>query len=249
MMRSVDLNCDMGEGYANDRVLMDYVSSVNVACGFHAGDADTMRATVDAALEKSVAVGAHPSFPDREHFGRRDLTLSPGEVYSIVAEQINIFRAVCETAGTHMGHVKPHGALYNLAARDHETAEAIAKAVYDIDPRLILYGLSGSNSISAGDRVGLRTASEVFADRTYQADGSLTPRKELNALITHTAAAAAQALAMVRDGIVVSVSGEGVAVRADTICIHGDGPQAVQFAAAISSELKMNNIRIEKPYV
>lgn len=249
MMRSVDLNCDMGEGYTNDRVLMDYVSSANVACGFHAGDADTMRATVDAALEKSVAVGAHPSFPDREDFGRRDLTVSPGDVYSIVAEQINIFRAVCQAAGAEMRHVKPHGALYNLAARDDETAEAIAKAVYDIDPRLILYGLSGSNSISAADRIGLRTASEVFADRTYQADGSLTSRKEMNALITQTGAAAAQALAMVRDGVVVSVSGEGVAVRADTICIHGDGPQAVQFAAAISSELKMNNITIEKPYV
>src|SRR5688500_3461846 len=182
-MLTVDLNCDLGEGCENDAELMRYISSANVACGFHAGDEATMRKTVELAIENNVAVGAHPGYRDKENFGRQPMPISGREVFDIVVEQIELLNEICVSLGTSLHHVKPHGALYNQAARDQELAAAIAEAVIRADKNLILYGLSGSYLISEAASAGLRTASEVFADRTYQSDGSLTPRTEPNALI------------------------------------------------------------------
>ena len=244
-MLSVDLNCDMGEGYPNDAALMDYVSSVNIACGFHAGDDATMRTTVKAAIEKGVAIGAHPSYPDRENFGRTAMSLAPDEIREIVTEQIQILQAVCDADGGKLSHVKPHGALYNHSAKDPAIAAAIAQAVRDHDPKLILFGLSGSVSIGEAQTIGLQTASEAFADRTYRSDGSLTPRSEANALIIDTVVAAEQAFRMISNGCVIAAGGELVAIDADTICIHGDGEHALDFAAAIHKKLTENGIRIK----
>lgn len=244
-MLSVDLNCDMGEGYPNDAALMEYVSSVNIACGYHAGDDATMHATVRAAIEEGVSIGVHPSFPDRDNFGRTAMSLPPEQIREVVAEQIRIMQAVCDVEGTKLSHVKPHGALYNLSAKDPAVAAAIAKGIFDHDPILILYGLSGSVSIDEAKRLGLKTASEAFADRTYRDDGSLTPRTEPNSLILDTNVAAEQALRMITGGHVIAASGELVAINADTICIHGDGEHALEFAAAIHKKLTENGIRIE----
>ena len=244
-MLSVDLNCDMGEGYPNDAALMDYVSSVNIACGFHAGDDATMRTTVKAAIEKGAAIGAHPSYPDRENFGRTAMSLAPDEIREIVTEQIQILQAVCDADGGKLTHVKPHGALYNHSAKDPAIAAAIAQAVRDHDPKLILFGLSGCVSIGEAQKIGLQTAAEAFADRTYRSDGSLTPRSEANALIIDTVVAAEQAFRMISNGCVIAAGGELVAIEADTICIHGDGEHALEFAAAINKKLTENGIRIK----
>ncbi len=246
----IDLNCDMGESFGawqmgRDADLMDYISSVNIACGFHAGDASVMRKTVELALKKNVAVGGHPGFPDLQGFGRRNMSLSPSEVYDIVLYQVSAIKGVCETLGGKLHHVKPHGALYNQAAKDKNLAEAIAKAVQDLDAELILYGLSGSYLISEAEKIGLKTASEVFADRTYQTDGSLTPRTEPNALIFETEKAIFQVLEMVKEQTVTAVSGEKVPLKAETICIHGDGENAVEFARDINHLLKKNGISIK----
>jgi UPF0271 protein len=243
-MHSVDLNCDMGEGCPNDAALMDLVSSANIACGFHAGDAETMRQTVLTAIKKGVAIGAHPSFPDRENFGRTPMSLPIDEVYKIVKEQVTALKDICDDAGGKLGHVKPHGALYNQAARDPELAAVIAKAVRDIDPKLVLFGLSGSFSITEGEKAGIRTASETFADRTYRSDGNLTPRTEPNALISDIRTAAAQALQMVDKGSVIAADGVVTRVKADSICIHGDGEYALAIAGAIRELLLNNDINI-----
>ncbi len=243
-MISVDLNCDLGEGYGSDAALMDYVSSVNIACGFHAGDAATMRKTVEMALEKGVAIGAHPSFPDRDNFGRSRMTLPLSEVYDIVSRQINDLRQICETAGGELCHVKPHGALYNQSAVDADLARTIATAVYSLDKNLIVFGLSGSLSIIEARQCGLRTASEVFADRTYRFDGTLTPRSEPNALIHGAKAAAVQVLRMVKTCSVISTDGITVPTVADTICIHGDGENALEFARTIKRVLLENGVQI-----
>ena len=235
----------MGEGYPHDQALMDYVSSVNIACGYHAGDDATMRATVQNAIKKGIAIGAHPSYAGRENFGRTSMSLSSDEIREIVTDQILKLRTICLEEGGKLTHVKPHGALYNQSAKDIEIAVTFARAVKSIDPSLVLFGLSGSVSITEAKKIGLRTASEAFADRTYQADGSLTPRSERNALIDSTHVAAAQALQMVRDGSIQSTSGASIAIESDTICIHGDGEHAFEFAAAIHKKLTENGIRIE----
>jgi UPF0271 protein len=232
-MLTVDLNCDMGEGCGNDAELMKYISSANIACGFHAGDRATMSETVELALAHDVAIGAHPGYRDLENFGRTAMSLPLHEVFAIVAEQIEALRQVCGTHGAVLHHVKPHGALYNQAARDHELAAAIAKAVASVDRDLILYGLSGSALISEAESAGLKTASEVFADRTYQRDGNLTPRTQPDALITAGEKAVAQALQMIRSQTVTATTGETLSIKADTLCIHGDGEHAVEFAAAL----------------
>jgi len=242
---SVDLNCDMGEGCGNDAALMDYVSSVNIACGFHAGDVDTMRRTVETALEKGLAIGAHPGYRDRENFGRTSMNLPLNEVYDIVTEQINILRQICSNEGAALHHVKPHGALYNQAVRDAGLARTIAESVRDVDSNLVYFGLSGSVMIDEGEKGGLRTASEVFADRTYQNDGSLTPRSEPNALISGTNKAMRQVLDMLKYGCVRSTGGIMVAIKADTVCIHGDGPHPLEFARAIYANLIDNDIAIK----
>lgn len=249
MSRKIDLNCDMGESFGawrmgNDAELMDYVSSINIACGFHAGDATVIRKTIQTAIEKGVSVGAHPSFPDLQGFGRRGMNLSPDEVFDIVLYQVAAVKGICESFGVKLHHVKPHGALYNQAAKDENLARAIAKSVKSLDDGLILYGLAGSRLISESEKIGLNTASEVFADRTYRADGSLTPRSEKNALIDDTESAVSQVLQMINEQTVTATGGEKIPIKADTICIHGDGEHALEFAKTVRQRLLKNGIEV-----
>jgi 5-oxoprolinase (ATP-hydrolysing) subunit A len=246
-MLSVDLNCDMGESFGpwrmgNDAELMKYVSSVNIACGFHAGDPSTMRKTVQLAIQNGIAIGAHPGYPDLQGFGRRNMAMSPAEIYDILLYQISALKGICEAQGARLNHVKPHGALYNQAAKDRAMSRAIADAVVSIDPSLVLYGLSGSHLIAEAEAAGLKTASEAFADRTYQKDGTLMPRTLPNAVIADTKTAAAQALQMVTAGSVKAVDETIISIKADTICIHGDGENALEFAGSISSVFARNGI-------
>jgi 5-oxoprolinase (ATP-hydrolysing) subunit A len=236
-MRQIDLNCDMGEGCGNDAELMRFISSANIACGFHAGDEVTMRATAELALEHGVAIGAHPGYRDRDNFGRTPMLLPADEVREIVLEQIVAMKEICDSLGANLHHVKPHGALYNQAAKDPQLSAAIAEAVASVDADLVLYGLSGSELITQAKAAGLKTASEVFADRTYTAAGHLTPRSESNALITSNDDAVGQAIRMIEDGNVIATTGECVPIRAETICLHGDGHHAVNFARAIRAAL------------
>ena len=239
MQRTIDLNCDLGEGAGHDAELMPLITSANIACGAHAGDEATMHATVALAQRHGVAIGAHPSFDDREHFGRREITLTPREIHDLVRGQIEALRAMGP-----VWHVKPHGALYNLAARDDAVAEAVARAVHETDPALKLVTLPGSALERAGRARKLSTMAEVFADRTYQRDGSLTPRSRPDALIQDEAAAVAQVLRMVREGVVRATDGTDVAIRADTVCVHGDGPHAVEFARRLNAELRQAGITL-----
>lgn len=223
---TVDLNCDLGEGSAHDAELMSLITSANIACGGHAGDPATMRATIELARQRGVAAGAHPGFEDKENFGRRELAMAPGEVRALVERQVAALRAIGPLA-----HVKPHGALYNLAARDATIAGEVAEAVVAIDAGLVLFALRGSELVRAGRARGLRVAEEVFADRTYRSDGSLTPRSEPGALITDETQSVAQALRLAREG-------------ADTICLHGDGAHAVAFARRLNAELRAAGIAL-----
>lgn len=246
---TIDINCDMGESFGpwpmgNDAALMQHITSANIACGFHAGDPVIMRKTARLAVEHGVAIGAHPGYPDLQGFGRRNMQLSADEVYAMVLYQIGALRAIAEAAGGRLRHVKPHGALYNAAAKDRPLADAIAGAVHAAGSNLMLYGLSGSALIEAGRAAGLRTCSEVFADRTYQNDGSLTPRTQPGALIENTEKAAEQALEMVRNQRVKSLGGQWVPLQADTICIHGDGPHAVEFARALYGAFEREGIKV-----
>jgi UPF0271 protein len=238
-VKSIDLNCDLGEGAGHDAELMPLITSANIACGAHAGDEATMQAAVALAQKHGVAIGAHPGFADREHFGRRELPLTPDEVRKLVAWQIDALRALGP-----VWHVKPHGALYNMAARDAALAAAVASAVHAADPALVLFGLAGSELLRAGRALGLRVAGEVFADRTYQRDGSLTPRLRPDALIGDEAAAVAQVLRMVREGVVRATDGTEVPVAADTVCVHGDGPHAVAFARRLNVELRRAGVAV-----
>jgi len=240
----------MGEAFGvwpmgNDDALMKLISSANIACGFHAGDATIMRKTAQMAIEHNVAIGAHPAFPDLQGFGRRNMQLSPQEIYDICIYQIGAMFGTVKALGGKLHHVKPHGALYNMAAKDAAFAKAIAEAAKSIDPDLIFYGLSGSYLISEAEKIGLRTASEVFADRTYQNDGSLTPRTQSNALIESTQEAVNQVIMMIEKQCVISTGGKEVPLKADTVCIHGDGNHALQFAEELKNTLISRNIFIE----
>jgi UPF0271 protein len=241
----IDLNCDMGEGCGHDAELLDLVSSANIACGYHAGDAETMRITSEMAVEKNVAIGAHPGYKDRENFGRTEMSLSPKAVFHLVTEQLVLMNDAANAAGARLNHVKPHGALYNQAARDKELAAAIAEAVAAFDKDLVLFGLSGTVCIGEAERHGLLAASEVFADRTYRSDGSLTPRTEANALVQNDDDAVLQALQMVRESSVRATDGDIIPVRAETICLHGDGTHAVAFARAIRTSLEKKGVTIQ----
>ncbi len=243
-MIAVDLNADLGEECGSDAALLKLVSSANIACGFHAGDAETMLACVREALKNGVAIGAHPSFPDRENFGRTAMTLPPETVYAQMLYQIGALAAIVRAEGGQLRHVKPHGMLYNQAAKDRDLADAIARAVSTVDPDLILVGLAGSELIRAGTRYGLITREEVFADRGYQADGSLVPRTQAGALIADEDQALAQTLEMIQRGRVKSITGEWAAVHAQTVCIHGDGEHALAFARRLRREFEENNIKI-----
>lgn len=238
-MITVDLNCDLGEGAGHDAELMPLVTSANIACGGHAGDPEAMRATVALAQRHGVAIGAHPGFADCEHFGRRELALSAAEIQALVRSQVEALRALAPVR-----HVKPHGALYNLAARDRGVAEAVAGAVRSVDAGLILFALAGSELVRAGRAHGLRVAEEVFADRTYRADGALTPRSQSGALIEEEAQAVAQVRRMVREGLVRATDGSDVRIAADTVCLHGDGAHAVAFARRLNEALSRDGISI-----
>ena len=244
-MISIDLHCDVGEGMNNDAQLMPYTSSANIACGFHAGDEDTMKKTVELALFHHVAIGAHPGFADKKFFGRRALTLSSNEVYDLITAQINALKKITGLYHAILHHIKPHGALYNMAAKDAAWAHAIAQAVRDADERLILYGLSGSYLISEAKAIGLLTASEVFADRTYQDDGNLTPRSQPDALIEEEEKCIRQVLQMITRQSVTSINNLVVPIVAQTVCIHGDGKHAVVFAQTIFESLKQHRIDIQ----
>ena len=253
-MKTIDLNCDMGEAFGNysmpnDDKLMDYISSANIACGFHAGDPGVMQQTVALALKKGVAIGAHPGLPDLQGFGRREMKISPQEAYQFTLYQIGALNGFVKAAGAKLNHVKAHGALYNMAAKDEALAKAIVQAVYDFDPKLILYALSGSKMISEAQHKGIITASEVFADRSYQDDGTLTPRSLANAVITNEEEALEQVSAFALKQQVRSISGEMVAVRAETICVHGDGLHAVAFAKRITERLTLAGIAIKAPLI
>ncbi len=230
----------MGEGMGNEKELMPFITSANIACGYHAGDAATIKEVIHLCLLHNVNIGAHPSFFDRENFGRTNMQLSPQEIYTIVTDQLTIISKTALECGTKLHHVKPHGALYNMAAKDIIIAGAIANAVKDYDERLIYFGLSGSVMIEAAAKIGLQTAHEVFADRTYQADGTLTPRTQPNALIKDKAAMLRHVTQMVKENKVTVITGEEIFLKADTICIHGDGEHAVEFAKAIKNELFNN---------
>lgn len=240
----VDLNADLGEGAPDDAELLALVSSANIACGWHAGDARLMHATVGAALERGVAIGAHPSYPDRENFGRSEMQLAPADVRADLIYQIGALDALVRAAGGRLHHVKPHGALYNQAARDPALADAIAGAVLDVNPSLAVYGLAGGELLRAAERAGLRAVAEVFADRGYRADGSLVPRSQPGALIEDEEASLAQTLALVRDHQVRAVDGSTVSVNAQTVCLHGDGAHALAFARRIRDRLTAEGIAI-----
>lgn len=249
-MHRVDLNCDMGESFGaykmgRDEEILPLVTSANIACGYHAGDPATMRRTVQAALRQGVAVGAHPGLPDLAGFGRRNMDISPQEAYDLTVYQIGALQGFLQAQGGRMQHVKPHGALYNMAAVDRALAEAVAEAVYKVDPQLFLFGLAGSELVKAGERLGLRTAHEVFADRTYQADGTLTPRRDARALIEDAEEAARQVIRMVKEGKVQSLQGTDVPVQAHTVCLHGDGPHALDFAKRIRELLQEAGVQVQ----
>lgn len=248
-MYKVDLNCDLGESFgryqlAEQKEILKYVTSANIACGFHAGDPSVMRETVKLAIENGVSVGAHPGLPDLNGFGRREMKISPQEAYDMVVYQIGALQGFLSTFNVTMQHVKPHGALYNMAAKNRELAEAIAQAVYDISPSLVLFGLAGSELTKAGEKIGLHTAHEVFADRTYQSDGSLTSRSQSDALITDEEQSVSQVVKMVTEGRVTSQQNTEVSLQADTICIHGDGEHALAFAKYIKETLEQNDINV-----
>jgi UPF0271 protein len=246
-MSRIDLNADLGEGMANDEAIMDFISSVNIACGGHAGDEDSMKTTVELAMAKGISLGAHPSFPDRENFGRKNLFLKPEAIEEIVSEQILALQSIIKTAGGTMTHVKPHGALYNMASASQELAIVFVKAVLNIDPDLKLFGLSGSCLMTAGAQMNMSTVSEVFADRTYQDDGSLTPRDQPQAVIEDWQTSIAQSVQMITDQTVNSVNGLKIPLIAQTICIHGDKPHALLFARELHAALLRLGVTIASP--
>lgn len=246
----VDLNCDLGESFGayhlgNDEEILQFVTSANIACGFHAGDPKTMKKTVKLALQNEVAIGAHPGLPDLLGFGRRNMNITPQEAYEMVMYQIGALYGFVKAEGGKMQHVKPHGALYNMAAVNPELSKAIAEAIYDLNPELILFGLSGSELIKQAAAIGLRTANEVFADRTYQEDGTLTPRSSKGALIIEDEKAIAQAVRMVTEKKVHTLQEKEIIIKADTICIHGDGSNALSFAESIHKALQKAEITIK----
>lgn len=251
-MMQIDFNSDLGESFGlysvgTDTEVLPYITSANIACGFHAGDAATMRKTVARANALGVAVGAHPGLPDLQGFGRREMKVSADEAYEFVVYQIGALQGFTQAAGIALSHVKPHGALYNMAAVDDALATAICQAVRDVDASLMLFGLAGSALTRAGESLGLRVAHEVFADRSYQADGTLTRRGDPGAMIDDPAIATRQILTMLQEGRVRSQQGTWVPVCADTVCIHGDQPGAPQFARAIHQALMEEGVLLKAP--
>ncbi len=251
-MTRIDLNCDMGESFGAwkmgaDAEIMPFISSANIACGFHAGDPATIRNTVRLALDHGVAVGAHPSLPDLQGFGRRAMHISPQDMYDLVLYQAGAVEAFARAAGARLHHVKCHGALYNMAATDQALSEAMARAVKDLGAEVILYALSNSRMMQVARERGLRVAGEVFADRGYLDAGTLAPRGASGGMIEDAAKAVAQALAMIEHGQVTSLAGKRVPVAADTLCLHGDQPGAVAFAKALREAFSGRGIAVGSP--
>lgn len=244
----VDLNADLGEqSGGSDEALLALVSSANIACGWHAGSALMMQQCVAWAVAQGVAIGAHPSFPDRDNFGRTEMQLPANEIYAGVQYQIGALAAIASAHGTQLAHVKPHGALYNMAARDAALADTIVAAIRDVDPGLALFGLAGSELIAAADRAGLHAVEEVFADRGYMPDGSLVKRGTPGALIEDEEQALAQTMHMIREHKVRAIDGNWAKVKADTVCLHGDGAHALAFAHRIHDALMQEGIAIRAP--
>jgi UPF0271 protein len=250
-MFTIDLNCDMGESFgiysvgADESKLMDHITSANIACGFHAGDPDCIKRTVQLAIDKGISIGAHPGLPDLVGFGRRNMHITAQEAYNMVLYQIGALSAFVQAAGSKLNHVKPHGALYNMASKDAILARSIAQAVFDFDPTLILFGAFNSELIKAGENINLKTVNEVFADRTYQTDGFLTPRTEPNCFVTDETQAFNQVFEMITNSHVRTTSGEYVVIKADTVCVHGDGPHALTFVKTLKQKLTEHHITIQ----
>ncbi len=247
---TIDLNCDMGESFGNYTCGMDgdvvpHISSANVACGFHASDPLVMERTVKLCREAGVAVGAHPGFPDLVGFGRRQMKVSTDELRTMVMYQVGALKAFCTAAGVRMQHVKPHGAMYNMAGKDAAMAHAICEGIYEVDPSLILLGLSGSELLKAAQETGLRAAKEVFADRAYEEDGSLVARTKAGAMITDEDEAIRRVLSMVCDHKVTTITGKVIEVAADSVCLHGDSPKAVLFAQKIRTALEEAGVTVQ----
>lgn len=251
-MRRIDLNCDVGESFGAwtlgaDADVMSSVTSANIACGFHAGDPGVMKRTVRLARDAGVAVGAHPGLPDLAGFGRREMQVTAEEAHDLVVYQIGALAAVARAEGVRLEHVKPHGALYNMAARDRRLAAAIAAAVQSVDDSLVLFGLAGSTLLAAGEAAGLRVASEVFADRAYEPDGSLVSRTKEGAVVHDPSVVIERAIAMACDGQVTATDGSRVGLRADTICVHGDTPGAANLARQLRRALEEAGIAVKAP--
>ncbi|HJU43484.1 MAG TPA: 5-oxoprolinase subunit PxpA [Vicinamibacterales bacterium] len=245
----IDLNSDLGESFGpwpmgQDAALMESITSANVACGFHAGDPAVMRQTIALAKDKGVAVGAHPGFPDLVGFGRREIKATPAEVEDFVLYQLAALAGMAQAQGVRLQHVKPHGALYNMACKDRALATAIARAVAAFDSSLILFGLPDSELLRAGQTAGLPVAAEVFADRAYERDGSLTSRTKPGSVIHDTATVVERAVRMVKDNQVVTTDGSVIALEADTICLHGDTPGAADHARAVRRGLESAGIQV-----
>ncbi len=250
MTPRVDLNCDMAESFGAYRIGADddvfpYITSANIACGFHGGDPSVMRATMARARELGVAVGAHPGLPDLIGFGRRVMDVTPQDVYDMVVYQTGALLGFANAAKVEMQHVKPHGALYNMAVTRADLSAAIARAVFDVDRGLVLFGLPGSHMISEAESVGLTTAAEAFADRNYMPDGSLVSRKRPDALVHDAHEAVQRAIRMVREGKVSSVEGSDISIRVDTVCIHGDGAHAAEFARQLRAAFEAAGVSVQ----
>ena len=251
-MKKIDLNCDMGESYGAwkmgaDAGVMPFISSANIACGFHAGDPATIRQTVRLAVDHGVAVGAHPSLPDLMGFGRRVMRISPQDMYDLIIYQAGALEAFARVAGTRLHHVKCHGALYNMAANDEALSAAMVRAVQDLGSEVMLYALSNSKNFQIAKKANIKVAGEVFADRGYSDEGALAPRDQPGGLIEDPAASVKQVLGMIEEGYVTSLTGKRVAVTADTLCLHGDQPGAVTFAQALRKVFTERGITVAIP--
>lgn len=244
---TIDINCDMGEGMDNDAALMPYISSANIACGYHAGNVDTIKKTIELALVHDVAIGAHPSYNDRENFGRLSQAISLIELAELIGEQLYIFEKITDQMGCKIHHVKLHGALYNDCAKDAMSSKIVAQTIQAIDPSIQLYGLSGSYSMQEAKAIGLQCIQEAFADRTYQANGQLTPRHMDRAIIEAPTKATQQVLSMIFDQSITALDGTIIEVKADTICIHGDHTAALAIGAHLFNTLQQYQIEIKQP--
>ncbi|MCR5150807.1 MAG: LamB/YcsF family protein [Clostridiales bacterium] len=243
-MYKIDLNCDLGEGAAFDEQIIPLISSANIACGFHAGDSETMAKTLELCKKNGIAAGAHPGYPDKENFGRNNMDVTPEQVYYFTLNQLGAISALAKAKGVKLQHIKPHGAMYNMAAKNKALSDAIAKAVKDFDGSLILLALSGSEMINSAKEYGLKYAAEVFADRAYEKDGTLRARKLEGSMITDENEAVKRVIRMVKEGKVTCYTGEDVCVEAHSVCVHGDGEKALDFVRMLNDAFEKEGIEL-----